>query len=112
MERTGRDQSRAPGGVSPLTEEVIIAVLLGAIVALRAKAGVVGDSAGKLVAAADGAVRDSFEDLDANGSLRASIGAACAIKELPVTVQALGDSSGSLAAEVEASASVLATVGG
>jgi len=84
----------------------------GALLAARAKADIVAQSGLNLVAAADGAVRGAFDDLQANGSLKASIGAACAIEELPVAVAALQESTTSLTGNVEASVSVIGAFGG
>ena len=84
----------------------------GAILAARAKADVVVEAAGNLVAAADGAVRGSFEELSADANLKASIGAKCAIGELPIAVAALGAASGELSANVSASVEVIGAFGG
>jgi hypothetical protein len=84
----------------------------GAILALRAKADVVVDAAGKLVASANGAVKGSIEDLSADANLKASIGAACALQELPLAAAAIGESSGALAGNVSASVEVIGAFGG
>ena len=84
----------------------------GALLAARAKADIVAQSGLNLVAAADGAVRGAFDELEGGANLKASIGAACAIAELPVAVTALQDSGASLAGNVEASVMVIGAFGG
>jgi hypothetical protein len=83
-----------------------------AILALRAKADVVVEASANLVTAATGAVRGAVEDLSGDASLKAAIGAKCALSELPVAAAALGEASGALAGNVEASAMVVATFAG
>lgn len=84
----------------------------GALLAARAKADIVAQAGLNLVAAADGAVRGAFDELEADANLKASIGAACAIEELPFAVTALQNSGTSLAGNVEASVSVIGAFGG
>ncbi len=84
----------------------------GAILAARAKADVVVEASTNLVAAASGAVEGSIEELSADANLKASIGAVCALQELPIAAAALADASGSLSANVSASVEVIGVFGG
>ncbi|MCA9704415.1 MAG: hypothetical protein KDK70_01045 [Myxococcales bacterium] len=84
----------------------------GAILALRARGEVVAEAAGNLAAAASGAVQGAVDDLSASGDLKASVGAACALGQLPAAADALASSSGALAGNLTASAEVVAAFGG
>ncbi len=84
----------------------------GALLALRAKGEIVVDAAANLAASAGGAVTGAVEELSASADLSASIGAACALEQLPVAAQALGSASGELTANVSATVEVLGAVGG
>jgi hypothetical protein len=84
------------------------------IVAARAKAEVVASAATELVASAgtDGVLWAEVEDLSAAGDLKASIGAGCALKELPVAVDALAGASASLQGNLSATVEVVGAFGG
>lgn len=83
-----------------------------AILALRAKGDVVADAAVNLTAAADGAVTGAIEELQAEGDLKASIGAVCALGQLGDVAAALQASGGSLAGNISASVEVIGAFGG
>jgi hypothetical protein len=83
-----------------------------ALLALRTKAELVVDAAGKLSGAASGAVEDAVTDIVAEGDFAAAFGAKCAVDELPIAAHALGESSTSLAASVSASAEVITGIAG
>lgn len=83
-----------------------------ALLALRAKADIVVDAAAGLGTAAEGAVGGAIDDLKADANIAAAFGAACAVEELPVAVEAIGESSTKLGGEVSAAAEVIAAFGG
>lgn len=83
-----------------------------AILALRARGEVIGDAAANLVGSADGALRLAVEDIEASGDFSAAFGATCAIGQLPVIAQTIGDSAASLSGNVQASAELAAAFGG
>ena len=84
----------------------------GALLAARAKADIVVESAINLVAAADGAVRGAVDELTGDANIKAAFGARCALGELTVAADALAASQASLAGNVEASVSVIGAFGG
>lgn len=79
------------------------AALLGA----RAEAELVVEAAVKLVATAEGALRDAVVDLTSDVNLEAAFGARCALAELPIAAAALGSSQASLQASASATADLL-----
>lgn len=83
-----------------------------ALVAARAEADVVAGAALDLVASAEGALKGAVTDLQASGDLSASIGAGCALLELPEAAEALGASTQSLQANATATVEVLGAFGG
>lgn len=83
-----------------------------ALLALRARGEVIADSAVNLSAAASGAVNGAVEELSASGDLSASLGAACALGQLPAAADALTASSGELTGNLTASVEVIGTFGG
>ncbi len=83
-----------------------------ALLAIDAQAKLVGDAAVNLAGAAEAAVMDTASELSGEANIKASIGAACAIKELPIAATALTDTSAELSAEVSGAAEVLAVFGG
>lgn len=83
-----------------------------AILGARAKANLVVDAAGNLVAAAGGAIKGSFDELSVSGDLKASIGAVCALGQLETAASAIADATTDLSANVSASADIVAVVGG
>ena len=83
----------------------------GAILALRAKGDVVAEAAVELAAAGAGAVELAVDDLTASGDLKASLGAACALGQLPDVADALTTSSGELAGNLQASVELVGAFG-
>jgi hypothetical protein len=84
-----------------------------AMIAVRAKAGIVLEATADLVAAASGAVKGSLETaLDGDVDIKATIGLGCAIGELEAVGTVLGEASGELEASVSAFASISGAVGG
>ncbi|MCX4242739.1 hypothetical protein [Paraliomyxa miuraensis] len=83
-----------------------------AILAARAQADLLVEAGQGLVDAAGVAVMDAATDLQGEASLKASIGAACAIQELPIAGQVIGDAVGRLQGSVSAAVEVSAAVGG
>lgn len=83
-----------------------------ALLALRAKGDIVIEAAGNLAASAGGAVSGAVDELSGSADLSASIGAACALEQLPVAGQALTSASGELAGNVSATVDVLGAIGG
>ena len=84
----------------------------GALLAARAKADIVVESAINLVGAAEGAVLGTVEELSGDANIKAAFGAKCALGELTVAADALAASQASLAGNVEASVSVIGAFGG
>ncbi|MCR9161058.1 MAG: hypothetical protein ACE37F_11525 [Nannocystaceae bacterium] len=84
----------------------------GALVAARAESDVVAGAALDLVASAEGALRGAVTDLQGSGDLFASVGAGCALLELPEAASALRASTESLQANASASIEVLGAFGG
>lgn len=85
---------------------------LGALVAATAKAEILVTGIGNLSAAAQGAVKGGIDEVKASGDLKASIGAGCALAVLGDVGTVLGEASGQLSANIEASASITAMAGG
>lgn len=79
----------------------------GAILAARVEAELVAEAGVALVASTDGALKTAIEDLVANGSLSAAIGAGCALQELPVAASALGSSQAQLTGSITAAGEVV-----
>ena len=87
-------------------------VHFGAILAARAKAEIIADSALGLIAAAGdgGALLDAVAELSTDGNIAASVGAACALKEVPVAFAALQSAQGELTANLQAAVDVSAAL--
>jgi hypothetical protein len=85
---------------------------LAGLLAATAKAKILADLAVNLAAAADGAVKGGIEDLSTEADLKISIGAGCALKELPDAVNMINAAGGQLAGSVSASGEVFAAIGG
>ncbi len=68
--------------------------------------------ASKLSASANAAVKGGIEELKAEGDLKASIGAGCALGQLEAVASILGSIGGDLNAQVSASVEVTGAVGG
>lgn len=83
-----------------------------AILAARAQADLLIEAGQGLADAAGVAVMDAATELQGDANLKASIGAACAVQELPVAGQVIGDAVGRLQASVSAAVDVSAAVGG
>ncbi len=83
----------------------------GAILALRAKGDVVAQAAVDLSAAGSSAVEGAVQELTASGDLKASLGAGCALGQLPDVADALATSSGQLAGNLQASVEVIGAFG-
>ncbi|MBL4683364.1 MAG: hypothetical protein JKY37_02150 [Nannocystaceae bacterium] len=77
------------------------------LLAARVEAELIGDAAVALVASAEGALRGTIEDLSTSGDLKATVGAKCALGELPLAASALADASGSLSANLSATVEVV-----
>ncbi|MEM6293843.1 MAG: hypothetical protein AAGA54_21385 [Myxococcota bacterium] len=82
-----------------------------ALVAARAEAEVVASAAINLVASAEGTLADAVGDLQGSADLVASVGAGCALLELPDAAQSLRASTQSLQANATATVEVLGAFG-
>lgn len=80
---------------------------ISGLVAARAEADAILQASASLVASSEGALRGAVEDISASGDLAASIGAACALDQLPIAATALGTASTNLTTTAEASLTVL-----
>jgi hypothetical protein len=83
-----------------------------AMLAASAKLEYVLDAAGGLVTAAGGVVADVAGDLAVEGSLKAKIGAGCAVTQLQSVGSALSEAQGAIQGSISATASISAVVGG
>ncbi|MEM7159063.1 MAG: hypothetical protein AAF799_39870 [Myxococcota bacterium] len=82
----------------------------GAILAARAKADIVVDSALGLITSADlegGVLLEQVEEIAVSGNIQAAFGARCAVDEVTVAFDALNAAQASLRTEVEASVAVI-----
>ncbi len=84
----------------------------GALLAATKKASILVDVGASLGAAAQVAVKDAAANLKADGDLKASIGAGCALGQLGDVATIVGDAGTSLQASLTASAEITAAVGG
>ncbi|MCA9656737.1 MAG: hypothetical protein KC486_00195 [Myxococcales bacterium] len=85
---------------------------LAGLLAATAKAKILADLAVNLAGAAEGAVQGSIEDLSVEADLKTSIGAGCALLQLPDAVNLINAAGGQLTASVTASGEVFAAIGG
>lgn len=85
---------------------------LGALVAATAKAEILVKGAGKLSGAGMAAIEGAAKELQADADLKASIGGACAIKQLSGVGTILGNVGGDLQASLSASAEISAMASG
>ena len=83
-----------------------------AILAARAQGDLLIEAGQGLIDASTTAVTDAAAELQADANLRASIGAACAIGELPIAGQVVTDAVGRLGASVSAAGEITAALGG
>ncbi|MEM9453685.1 MAG: hypothetical protein AAGF11_05870 [Myxococcota bacterium] len=83
-----------------------------ALLAARAQGDLLLESGQGLIDAAGTAVTDAAADLEADANIRASIGAACALQELPIAADVMTSSIADLTASVSAAVEVSAAVGG
>jgi hypothetical protein len=83
---------------------------LSALVAASAKADILADAALDLAASGKGAVVGVFDGLATSGDLKTSIGAGCAVAELGPAVELVVDAGAEVAAQVEATAQIVAVV--
>lgn len=86
-------------------------VQLGEIKGSLAKAEILFDAAGRVKTAAEGAVTGAV-NVAGEGDLKASIGAACALTELPKAATLLTDAGTALEGSISAVAEISAAVGG
>lgn len=82
------------------------------MLAATAKADILVQASGNLVTAAEGAVKGAFEGISASGDLKATIGAGCALTELPKAADALRTAGTELQGSLSAFAEISAVVGG
>jgi hypothetical protein len=80
------------------------------MIAATAKADILVETGANLVGAASGAVTGAVEGLSASGDLKASIGAGCALVELPKVATAMEGSVTGLQASVSAFAEISSVV--
>ncbi len=85
---------------------------MSAIIALRARGELIADAAINLGAAGEGAVTAFVDQLSGEADLKASIGAVCALGQLPLAVESVTSASGQLTGSLQAAGMVTATIGG
>ncbi|MEJ7734404.1 MAG: hypothetical protein WKG00_35055 [Polyangiaceae bacterium] len=83
-----------------------------AMIAAAAKADVLVDSGANLVAAGEGAVKATVDQLSGEADLKASIGAACALGELGAVGTVIGEATTGLQGSLSAFAEITSVVGG
>jgi hypothetical protein len=84
---------------------------LSALIALKARANLLVDATADVGAAASGAVKGAITDLSGEADLKASIGAGCALGELPEVKGVLDDAVGDMMASVDVVASITGAAG-
>ncbi|EYF05867.1 Hypothetical protein CAP_2869 [Chondromyces apiculatus DSM 436] len=82
-----------------------------ALLAAFAKAEILVDTGANLIGAADGAVKGVVDNLSASADLKASIGAGCALAELPNVATAINGAAGGLQESVSAVVEIQGAVG-
>jgi modification target Cys-rich repeat protein len=84
---------------------------VAAIVAYKAKLDGLVSAGGDIAANANSAINSAITDLQGNASLKVSIGAGCALKELPKAMTVVTDAASKLTASGQAAIDVLGSVG-
>ncbi|MEZ4383935.1 MAG: hypothetical protein R3A79_21565 [Nannocystaceae bacterium] len=85
---------------------------LAGLVAATAKAEILADLAVNLAASAEGAVQGGIQELSLEADLKTSIGAGCALDQIPDAVGLINAAGGKLAGSVSASGEIFAAIGG
>jgi hypothetical protein len=84
---------------------------MSALAALEAKGKLLASAGGDLVAAAGGAVNGAVGEIQASGDIRATLGARCALVELPKVKGEIDGAVEDMMASVSAVADISAGVG-